>query len=101
MAWWNPRDWFNKKNAPGGSKPSVWVRLDPEAPHQGLDHYQESVENPWKHGMCVLGVTPDEARSNLVGKVLDWALLTRAQLEDLERKGWFSLLYEDLQRMFR
>lgn len=117
MAWWKLRDWFNKSDpaevepvtesvaalpifVPPPDTPSVWVRLNPTSPYQGLDLYDDSFSNPYPHAILVTGLTLMEARSNLVGKVLNWTRLTPEQLDALEKHRAFILEYAELKRMF-
>jgi hypothetical protein len=120
MAWWNPKSWFKPKAAPDeppaeappspipgpyppipDGVPCLWVRLNPAHPFQGFDHYLEAAENPFPTALLVLHLTSDEARLNLVGKVLDWTRLSPTQLDDLEKRNAFAIEYADLVRMFR
>jgi hypothetical protein len=86
---------------PPSNSPYVWVKVNPAAMHQGLDHYSDAPNNPFTHALLVLGIGPEEARSELVGKVLDWALLTATDLAELEARSALVIGYETLKRMFR
>lgn len=112
MAWWNPKDWFNEKPqaaptpipnpvTPPSHEPGIWVRLNPEFPHQGLDHYSDSLDNPFPIALFVPNLSLEEARSRLVGKVVDWTRFTPEQLNVLKETGTFTLGWDDLQRTFR
>lgn len=103
MAWWNPKSWFNDTPAPSPSAPPdpfVWVALDPERPHMGIDFYSDAATNPFKYAICITGLTATEARSELVGKVLDWNKFTSVQLNAIEGGSVPVLSHTNLKAMY-
>ncbi len=68
--------------APEG--PFCWVPLDPEHPHAGLSSFLTDTTPPPGHVLCVLGLTPEVAVVDFMGKVIAWERLTPEQGETLE-----------------
>ena len=110
MTWWNPKSWSEKsanKQEPalkpvpefvGG--PFVWVEVNPERAHMGLDFYSDTSGNPFKYAIRVGGLTRERARVDLVGKVLDWNRFTPEQISAIESGNPPFIPYETLKAMY-
>lgn len=94
-----PSTWFAK--APKAAPSHVFLQLSPERPHQGIDHFSADAKCVYKYALKVTGVSQDEARLNLVGKVLDWDRLTEKQIQGIEGGKSPEIEYTVLKGMFR
>lgn len=93
MKWLNK--WLGKPDAP-----RVFLKLSPDNPHQGLDHYSEDASHGFERSICVTGISAAEARLHLVGKVLDWGNLTDAQWKRIESGKPIEIAYDTLKTLF-
>ncbi len=107
MAWWNPKSWFASAPEPVAAprhllpeRPFVWVSLRPDHPEMGLDFYADDEVNPFKYALCVKGLTAEEARSELVGKVIDWNRFTADDLAAIEAGNTPLLSHSELKAMY-
>lgn len=82
----------------GAKSSSIFAKLNPAHPHGGLDHFSDSEAYPI--GIEITGVTMEEAKRDLCGKVLDWSLVTDAQMKAMQKKK-LSVSLEELKGMFR
>lgn len=83
--------------APEG--PFCWAPLDPEHPHAGLSSFATDPIPPPGHVLCVLGLTPDVAASDFLGKVIAWERLTPPQENDLKHPPYGLRIDADALRL--
>lgn len=107
MAWWNPKSWLSAPDPeavpvqPVLNKPFIWVALRPDSPHMGIDFYSDAPVNPFKYAIQVGGLTSIEARSDLVGKVLDWGRFTKEELDGIESGNPPFFSHDALKAMYQ
>jgi hypothetical protein len=78
--------------------PHVFAKVNPDHPHGGLDHFSES--NHFPLSIKVEGLTLEEAKRELCGKVIDWSRITEKEMKAIEGKK-VVVTVEELKRMFR
>lgn len=94
MAWWNPKSWFNTSTDPAATvalprppEAFLWVETDPNRSGMGIDFYSDAQVNPYEFAIKVTGLSMAEARTALVGKVLNWAAFTDEELDGIQTQN--------------
>jgi hypothetical protein len=95
MNLFKPSTWFKTPAI------SVFVKLQPDWPHQGLDLVSTDLAHGFEKVMKVTGISKEEARLHLVGKVLDWPKLSDKQWKAIESGKPIEMAFEDLKKLFR
>lgn len=82
--------------------PFMWVEADPEYPHAGLSHFSDSPVRPAGRVLCVLGLMPEIARKEMIGRLIAWERLTPDQEAALIGPPYgFQIGLDDFRNLFR
>lgn len=93
------------KGKPAEAAPSpdkkgrVFVGIDTTHPHVGLSSF--SPEKPEGPSICVEGISINEARIELCGKVIDWSRMTPNQKEAITMGAKVTLSMQTLKSLFK
>lgn len=96
MTWYNPKTW--KKKA---ALPYVFFQLAPDVPFQGIDHFSANEKCIYKYAVKITGLTLDEAKAHLTGKVLDWPRLKDKHWKTIESGKPPEMSYQEIKELFR
>lgn len=97
MTWYNPKTWFKRKPKP----PLTWVLVTPFDPYIGLSEFSDAKDAPFAPAIGVSGLTLEQAKAFLTGKVLHFAKMDPEVRFMLEEEYTLIMLLKDFKKLLK